>query len=444
LLGSERGCFVLAALTPPAGSYDWLLDVLYGGSVAAASPGESADVTWAPQGELPNGYRPVEQFAVAPGGRDRAFLISLGSRRGAASALTSYNALRPASRRAVRAVLGLGLRSGLSAPFLRRRIDIGARAVLTAAEAREALITGHIARLLGQDQVVLAIGGGSGPYRKPVLQVFGTGGTPLAYVKVGWSAWTRDAVRREADALRSCAARPATGRLGAPGLLHHGEWRDLELLVTAPLPSQVRPPAPQLPASFLREICELSPVTTSPLGDSAWWAGIGTRIATAVCDLASRDRLAAAAGQLESAHGQDQLEFGRWHGDLVPWNLASLGPRLYAWDWESSSASAPVGLDAVHFGFQVAFVTGRLPLAESVRRAAESARPALAALAVPASAQPLLSELHLLELAVRHEEARGGTADADDRFYPAVFDVLGDIRSRATVSTQAAARERVA
>jgi hypothetical protein len=430
-------------MTPPAGSYDWLLDVLYG-SVAAAPLGDCADVTWARHGELPAGYRPVEQFAVTPGGRDRAFLISLGCRRGAASALTSYNALRPASRRAVRAALGLGLRSGVAAPFLRTRVDIGVRATLTAAQAGEALVSGHIASLLGRDKVVLACGGGSGPYRKPVLQVFATDGTPLAYVKIGWNSWTRDAVRREADALRSCAARSAKGRLGAPGLLHHGDWRGLELLVTAPLPSRVRPPAPQLPsASFLREICELSPVTTSPLGDSAWWAGIRTKIST-VSDPASRDRLAAAAGRVESAHGRDQLEFGRWHGDLVPWNLASLGPRLYAWDWESSSASAPVGLDAVHFGFQVAFVAGRLPLAEAVRRAAECARPALAALAVPASAEPLLSELHLLELAVRHEEARASTGDADDRFYPAVFDMLGEIRSRAMAVTQAAAGERVA
>lgn len=445
MLGWERGYFVLAAMTPPVGSYDWLFDVLYGRLAAAAPAGEPAAVTWAPRGGLPAGYRPVEQFAVTPGGRDRAFLISLGCRRGAASALTSYNALRPASRRAVRAALGLGLRSGAAGVFLRTRIDVGVRTTLTGAEARQSLISGHIAGLLGQDEVVLAFGGGSGPYRKPVLQVFGTDGTPLAYVKVGWNAWTRDAVRREADALRSCAARSAQGRLGAPGLLHQGEWHGLELLITAPLPSQVRPPAAQLPsASFLREICELSPVSTAPLSESARWAGINARIATAVPDTACRDRLAAAAGRLARVHGQDRLEFGRWHGDLVPWNLASLGPRLYAWDWESSSASVPVGLDAVHFGFQVAFVAARVPLAESVRRAAATAGPALAALSVPAGARALLSDLHLLELAVRHEEARGSTGDADGRFYPAVFDVLGEIGTRAAAVIQAGAREQAA
>lgn len=439
--GYEGGCFVPATLVPSAGSYTWLFDVLYGGADVA---GEAAAATWAPQGELPPGYRLAERIAVMPGGRDRAFMVSLASRRGAASALTSYNALRPAARRAGRAVLGLALRSGAAAPFLRTKIDIGVLGTLTGQRARQALISGHVAELLGRPDVVLAFGGGGGPYRKPVLQVFGTDGTPLAYVKVGWNSWTRDAVHREADALRACAARPGGGRLGAPGLLHHGEWRGLELLLTAPLPAKVRPPAAGLPSvPFLREICELSPVSTGPLGDSAWWAEIGARIASAVPDTASRARLQAVAARLGEAHGRERLEFGRWHGDLVPWNLARLGGRLFAWDWESSAASAPVGLDAVHFGFQVAFVAERLPLAESVRLAAEAAGPALNALGVPYSAASLLSELHLLELAVRHEEARGCTGDADERFYPDVFDVLGQLR-RAGDGCVAAAGERAA
>ncbi len=171
---------------------------------------------------------------------------------------------------------------------------------------------------------------------------------------------------------------------------------------------------------------------------------MSARITSAVPDPVSRERLTAAAGRISRAHGQERLEFGRWHGDLVPWNLASLGAKLYAWDWESSAASAPVGLDAVHFGFQLAFVTGRLPLAESVRRAADAARPALTTLGVPASAQGMLSELHLLELAVRHEEARGSTGDADGRFYPAVFDVLDQLSERGAAGRQVSARERAA
>ncbi len=202
---------MLGFMTPPVGSYDWLFDVLFGAAAATGPDGQAAPVTWAPHGDLPAGYRPAGQFAVMPGGRDRAFMVSLTSRRGAASALTSYNALRPAARRAVRTALGLALRSGAASPFLRTRIDIGVRETLTGPQAREALISGHVAGLLGRPDVVLAFGGGSGPYRKPVLQVFSTDGIPLAYVKVGWNAWTRDAVRREAEGLRAYAARRGTG-----------------------------------------------------------------------------------------------------------------------------------------------------------------------------------------------------------------------------------------
>ena len=408
--------------TLPAASYAWLFDLLYG---RPAADSQSRLVTWAPAGRLPSRFRRSEQFAVLPGGRDRAFMVSLASRRGSAAALTSYGRLRPPSRRLGRLAVGLALRSGTAGPFLGTTIDIGTAADATARQLGEALITEHLAGLLGRPKVVMAFGGGSGPYRKPVLQVFGTDGAPLGYVKVGWNPWTRDAVRREAAALRAITAGDRHGRLAAPELLHHGQWHDLELIVTAPLPAGVRRPGPELPAAgSLREICQLSAVTVGALAESSWWSEIRTRIATGVTDPASRARLELAADRLSTAHGHVRLEFGCWHGDLVPWNLARLGSRLYAWDWESSAPSAPVGLDALHFGFQVAFVAGRVPLAQAVARAAGEARGALADLAVPAEAHALLSELHLLELCVRHEEARASTGDADDRFFPAAMRML--------------------
>lgn len=435
---------MLATLMPPIQSYDWMLNVLYGDAAMARSEHQPA-VTWARHGELPSGYRLAEQFAVLPGGRDRAFLVSLGSRRGAASALTSYNALRPAVRRAARAAMGLALRSGAGAHFLRTRVDVGVLETLTEQRAQAALISGHLAELLRRPQVVLAFGGGSGPYRKPVLQVFGTDGVPLAYAKIGWNTWTREAVRREAEALMAYAAKPGGGRLGAPRLLHHGQWNGLELLLTEPLPKAVKPAAcDRPPATFLREICELSAVSAAPLGDSTWWAQIMARIESSVPDPATRARLLAAAAALERANGTARLEFGRWHGDLVPWNLASLGSRLFAWDWETSAASAPVGMDAVHFGFQVAFVDQQVPLAGSVRTAAQAAGPALSALGVPHHSHGLLSALHLLELAVRHEEARGSTGDADERFYPEVFDVLDRVAAQSAAARLAGAEERAA
>lgn len=109
----------------------------------------------------------------------------------------------------------------------------------------------------------------------------------------------------------------------------------------------------------------------------------------------------------------------------MPWNLARLGDRVYAWDWESSALDAPVGLDALHFCFQNGFVARRMPLAQAAAQAASQAAAALDALGVPPAAMTLLARLHLLELAVRHQSARASTGDADERFYPAITGLLG-------------------
>ena len=184
-------------------SHAWIFDLLF----AAGSA-----VTWAAAGELPAGYERADQFAVLPAIAGRSFMVSLASRPGASSALTSYNALRTAPRRLVRVVFGLGLRTGLAGPVLRNKIDIGVAAGATAEQLAGELLTEYLRHQLGRGPVVIAFGGGGGPYRKPVLQVFGLDGTPLAYVKVGWNDWTREAVRREAAALRGCAGQPDAAR----------------------------------------------------------------------------------------------------------------------------------------------------------------------------------------------------------------------------------------
>ncbi len=382
-------------------------------------------MTWAAAGELPAGFNLAEQFAVLPSGTGRSFLISLADRTGASSALTSYNALRSPRRRLARSVIGLGLRTGLAQPLLSTKIDVGTTAGAAPDQLTADVLSEHLRELFGRGPVIMAIGGGSGPYRKPVLQVFGTDGKPLGYVKVGWNDWSREAVRREAAALRACAARPMG--LGVPALLHHGTWGGLELLVTAPLPAGVRRQrmGSRLPAAdLLREISEMSAPHAGELRTSPWWAGLRTRVMAGVADSAARARLSQVADRIEGSRGLATLDFGTWHGDLVPWNLARLGARLYAWDWESSAPDAPVGFDALHFHFQVAFVGRRRSLEEAVTLAYRKARPALRALGVTADNHRLVATLHLLELAVRHEEARSSAGGGDDRFYPAVMRVL--------------------
>ena len=399
----------------PAG-YTWIFDLLF----AAGST-----VTWRPAGELPAGYERADQFAVLPAIAGRSFVVSLASRQGASSALTSFNALRTAPRRLVRVVFSLGLRTGLARPAMQNKIDIGIVADLPADQRAGQLLTEYLRRQLGQGPVVIAFGGGGGPYRKPVLQVFGLDGAPLAYVKIGWNDWTREAVRREAAALRGCAARPM--RLGVPELIGHCEWQGLDLLITAPLPHRVRRfgLSAGLPdASVLREISQISGCYVTELGASPWWQALRTRIGDGVADSTARAELEQIADGIERRHGRAALEFGSWHGDFVPWNLARLGERVYAWDWESSGPDTPVGFDALHYHFQVAFVARRRPLAAAAMRASHRAGPALRALGVRADRRDLVAALHLLELFARHEEARSSAGGVEHRFYPAVAQLL--------------------
>jgi hypothetical protein len=401
--------------TQASASHTWIFDLLFA---------RGSTVTWCAAGDLPVGFERAEQFAVLPAIADRSFVVSLASRPGTSSALTSYNALRTAPRRLVRNVFSLGLRNGVDWPFVRNKIDIGVASSASPEQLADGLLTEYLRQRLGRGPVMVAFGGGGGPYRKPVLQVFGMDGTPLAYVKVGWNDWTREAVRREAAALRLCASRPM--RLGVPELLGHWLWQGLDLLVTAPLPGRVRrlglnSPLPD--AGLLREISQLSPPYAGELGTSPWWQALRTRI-HGVADVTARAQLERAADGIERCFGLATLEFGSWHGDLVPWNMARLDGRLYAWDWESCAPTAPVGFDALHYYFQVAFVARRRSLAAAAALARQRARPALAALGVAPGSRDLVAILHLVELFTRHEEARSSAGGLDDRFYPAVAELL--------------------
>jgi hypothetical protein len=401
--------------------YAWMLDLLYGGRPS---------VTWAAAGSLPADYQRVEQLAELPSGPGRSFLLSLNGRQGAASALTSFNALRSGRKRVIRRALGAGMRTGLAQPLLRTKIDIGVRSAATPQQQAADLLTEYLTKVCavarsGAAPLAVAIVGGEGPYRKPVLQVFSAAGTPLGFIKVGWNDWTKDGVRREAAALDACQTRSL--EFGVPKLLGLSDWHGLSMLATAPLPDGVRGmklAAPLPDASVLRQISQLSAGTAGPLAGSPWWHGMRSRIQHHVTDEYSREVLNRIAGQLEAGYGDVPLEYGFCHGDFVPWNLARLGERLYIWDWENSAPETPLGFDALHYYFQVAFVGRGLPVGEATALAARSARPVLRELGVPAVHCDLLGVLHLAELLLRHEEARSVAGPVDERFYPAVTGVL--------------------
>jgi hypothetical protein len=408
----------LGSATDPPG-YAWMLDLLYGGRQS---------VTWAAAGCLPDGYARADQLVRLPSAPGRSFLVSLASRRGTSSALTSYNALRSGRRKIARQVLGSALHTGMAQPVLRSRVDIGIRVGTSADQRADDLLDDQVRALcassLPATRLVTAISGGQGPYRKPVLHVFSQTGKPLGFIKVGWNTWTKEGVRQEKAALNAHGALPRG--FGVPNLLTLSDWHGLNLLVTAPLPERVTrigASAGMPDASVLREINGLSEVAARPLAESVWWLKVRARIRDVV-DRAARQALTQAAEQINTAYGRATLDFGFCHGDFTPWNLGQASGRLYVWDWESSVPDAPVGFDAVHYLFQVGFVGRQLPLEQAAVAAARSAPPVLLELGVPARYCGLVTVLHLVELFLRHEAARASAGAPDERFYPSIGKVL--------------------
>jgi hypothetical protein len=157
-----------------------------------------------------------------------------------------------------------------------------------------------------------------------------------------------------------------------------------------------------------------------PLAASAFWQDRRRRVAAT--GAGGRARLQAAAEEIEQRFGALEMPFGAWHGDWVPWNMGRRDGRLHVWDWERSGHLAPCGLDAVHFDYQAELGLRRARPDAALAPVLSRARDALGRLNVaPALASPLLS-LHLLEMALRFDEAQAaGVETADPKYLPALL-----------------------
>jgi hypothetical protein len=404
------------------GDLRWITHVLWGGSPGVST---SLEATGEPPGRL------LESYAVLPNRSRPLLLAPLGSARAASAALLRYNALRPASRRAARALLGAGLRLGLAQPFLRDRLEVRASGPSDGREVDHLLLRDHLAGIFGRTVTTSVTVGRPGPFRKPTLQVLSPDGRVLGYAKVGWNDLTARLVRTEVGALGLCAER-SPNAFAAPRVIHAGRWQGFELSVVTPLPLDARRYPPELgPPSLVitREVAELRAVTRQPLGESSFRRRLGERL-DAVASAAAPAVGQALLGSLERldriAEGVD-LAFGAWHGDWVPWNMARWRDRLLVWDWEQSVDVAPIGFDLLHFEFQLAFVKGRRSFADAAGRCRDRGLPLLAGLGLDTRTGRLVYGLYLLELFIRFEEAHLAGAGREPRFEPErVLDLFRD------------------
>ena len=368
------------------------------------------------------------RYAVLPD-LDRArFLLPLASRAVTAASVLAYNALRPPRVRASRAAIGLLARVGAlgltRAPVLSVHVPAGAE-----------LLWDHLAGLLGVPRLHAAIGiRPPDPHHKPTLQLFDDAGRPRGYAKIGWNEGTRAMVRAEAAALASRP--PAGGDLPAvPRLLRHLRWHDREVAVIEPMPRDVRriarpdvprpaamlavarrggpPSAPEPAARFLATLRARSALRGPGSAAPSVGPGVGssTAIERAIDALRARD-------------GEVLVEFGDWHGDWVPWNMARHRDELLVWDWENSGSGVPVGFDLAHHAFQTALSTHRRPAdecAEAIDAALSAYGPALG---LSAAAQRFVADAYLIELWLRTRELSADGAGWNPKLHPALLHVL--------------------
>ena len=352
------------------------------------------------------------RYAVIPSLEHARFLLPLASRRVTAASLLAYNALRPPKVRASRAAIGMLARVGA--------LGLTRAPVLSVqAPAPELLLASFLAEQLGEQELHAAIGiRPPDPHHKPTLQLFDAAGRPRGYAKIGWNDGTRAMVRAEAATLAELPV--GNGYPPAPRLLLHTQWQEREIAIIAPMPRTVRrirkPDSPRL-AEMLAVARRGGPAgSPQPLtGLLAGWRerarGGDPRIGRAIDALAARD-------------GGPRVEFGDWHGDWVPWNMARHKGGLLVWDWENRAAGVPVGLDLAHQAFQTALSLRGRPAAECAAAVDEALRRYGAALGLGDGARRFVADAYLVELWLRTYELSGGGAGWNPKLHPALLDVL--------------------
>ncbi|GLY84919.1 hypothetical protein [Actinoallomurus iriomotensis] len=286
-----------------------------------------------------SGTGAVREFAFLPNAERPRLLLPAGVPAAAAGALRRYSHDLGARQRVTRVLTTAAVRAGLADRALRDRL-----LVTGAGESVE----DRLGALLGRPVVVSVGLGSERANRKPILHALTPRGEPLAFVKVGDSPMARELITGEAAALGRLAERSFHG-LRVPQVLHHGEWRGLDLLVLSPLPTgplsfRSRRDAP---VAAMREL--IGETRRGPLAESGFWSRFGD---VPLEDLDQGKRLADAVGRIGETYGGDEVEFGAWHGDWTPWNMAWHRGAVQLWDWERYDPEVPAGLDLLHYRLQ--------------------------------------------------------------------------------------------
>ena len=385
-----------------------------------------APQVWVGGGEPPAGFRVVETFSVLPNARHPRLLVPTLHPRAAAASLRQFNQGMSQIARLRKAAVGMALRTPAAGFAARDTITVAVAGSLEE-DAGELLLSEHLRRHLDTSAITMSVSlGPIRPNMKPVLQLLTYDGRAVGYAKVAWNSLTSRLVTHEASILRAWGETPPS-TFDVPAMLGTESWAGREILVTAPVPHRLLRSGPlngDIPDATLREIAERAGRSRSALAAHPYWPSLRARVENAAGE-ARRAEVEGILDGLEERHGSDDIEFGAWHGDLATGNTSIVGGRLHLWDWERSEAGVPLGLDPIHFHYQLVSFAGGRRVRAAARTGLERAAAALLALGVQRDHHRLLSSLYLLERFVRYEEGRSeGTLGAREATIDELLEVL--------------------
>jgi hypothetical protein len=248
--------------------------------------------------------------------------------------------------------------------------------------------------------------------RKPVLQLLAGTGEPAGFAKIGVNPLTCRLVRAEHQSLVRLN-RAGLTEITIPRVLHYDTWHGLEVLVLSALPAWLPPrslPARRL-AAAMTELTGVYGLRHQPLAGSGYLRRLRSRL-SATDQGAERTALLRALHTLTAQAGEEVLEFGSWHGDWSPWNMASTSSGLLVWDWERFSSDVRLGFDALHHRLQIDVAAAQRDARAAASRCAERAPDHLAIFGLTAQQARLTAVLYLTDLATRYLADRQAQAGA--------------------------------
>jgi hypothetical protein len=384
-------------------SVAWVRDVVWGGEAGA-----TIELNPVAGGSL------VRQWWLLPSASSPTLLVPTTGRVGARS-LFQFNDSMTQRMRLKKAGVGLLIRGHLPSLFSRDRFSVAT----PASDRGRDLIDSELPRLLGVPRVDVAISIGRSMRAniKPVLQIMASDGRVLAFAKLAWNPLTSELVKNEVATLTRLEGL-AIRSFRVPRVLHQGEWNGYPLVLLSPLSHGLRRrwPVDTMPFSaVLREVASLGTETRGPLIGGPYWREISRRALEVAHQLEDGGRMEAAISGLADRVSTQEVIHCMSHGDFAPWNMLHTADSINVWDWERASETRPLGVDALHFTFEVAYhKQGRDPLA-AIEVALERIRGVLRELGVPRFAGEAIRDVYVLERLTRLLEGRRAGVPVDRR-----------------------------